>query len=740
MPGRPSDSVVQSSCGFSQEGREPTMYRLNHGYPNPPARISVCWGSGNRLRIAFFQSPPPLSSPQSQSVSENALIPVAEEGSGGKVVELRLGGSNGESDYQEAEKRRISYASAPAFALLQSQKELTTGPAGLGTAGFSVDWWEHVMEFSCSISTILGPVRDMPISAEDNVAMLSKESQEPTLMKAVWDLLEIFYVDKQSLSWFPERLVDWLWNYDRVLSRTEMTLHSKLIVLQQKLCKLQFPEDDPDYWDGVASALAVGWLEFVVNFLRMHGSYQLDQIDDRETENGLVEAVNVLISKMPRMRPSLPAGGLGQCFNLKPDFIKAWEKWRGQVAKLDCSAFWSECNHQETMHGLKKLIRIMLGDIDALASATCHWMELSISHFLYIRPFGMALEGMLSLAQKCIQLKSPIGDKHITELMLGIIGDDIEVIIAGCSQLFDPWMLAHMIELLTAKSPQAEVLLRSEKYNLGGISLEELYRLVYAQVLSSHSFTWQIAPIYLASCPRQGLRLLEILLLRQPFTGDNRLALKGLEICRQYELNAVGVSIMKIVGMHHWKHGRKGAGVLWLQRARDENRLSSIAEQLSEIVGKSVSDDGFQQWEGLIDLLGTEREATGGLAFLHKYREFKKALLFVRDLRLSEMNNQKVTAAARQAVNSLIQLMKNPSTPQRFWLSLLNDSVELLMWPDHALINVAETNLLLNKLQELSLAKVRGDSEVSHSDESPQAVQHVRLALATNLGRAILQE
>lgn len=717
------------------------MYRLNHGLSNPPARISVCWGTGNRLRIAFFQSsPPPPSSPESKSVTETALIPVTEEGSGGKVVELRLGEYNGEGDYQEAEKRRISYASAPAFALLQSQKELMTGPAGLATAGFSVDWWEHVIQFSSSISTILGPVGDMPISAGDNAAMLLKESQGPTLMKAVWDLLEIFYVDKQSLSWFPERLVDWLCNYDRVLSRTEMTLHSKLVALQQKLCKLQFPEDDPDYWDGVASALAVGWLDFVVNFLRMHGSYQLDQIDDRETENGLVEAVNVLISKMPRMRPSLAAGGLGQCFTLKPDFIKAWEKWRGQVAKLDCSVFWNECNHQETMHGLKKLIRIMLGDIDALDSVTCHWMELSISHFLYIRPFGMVLEGMLSLAQKCIQLKSPVGDKHIMELMLAIIGDDIEVIIAGCSQIFDPWMLAHMIEMLTAKSPQAEFLLRNEKYTLGGISLEELYRLVYAQVLSSHYFTWQLAPIYLASCPRQGLRLLEILLLRQPFAGDNRLALKALEICRLYELDDVGISIMKIVGMHHWKHGRKGAGILWLQRAHDENRLSSIAEQLSEFVGKSVSDDGFQQWEGLIDLLGSEREATEGLAFLHKYREFKKALLLVRDLRLSEMNLQKVAAAARQAVNSLIQLIKNPSTPQRFWPSLLNDSVELLMWRDTALINVAETNLLMNKLQELSLAKVRDDLEVSHSDQYPQALQNVRLALATNLGRAILQE
>ena len=74
--------------------------------------------------------------------------------------------------------------------------------------------------------------------------------------------------------------------------------------------------------------------------------------------------------------------------------------------------------------------------------------------------------------------------------MLGIIGDDIEVIIAGCSQIFYSWMLAHMIESMTAESPQAELFLRDEKYILGGISMEELYLFVCAQVLSSHSFTW----------------------------------------------------------------------------------------------------------------------------------------------------------------------------------------------------------------------------------------------------------
>jgi nuclear pore complex protein Nup85 len=54
-------------------------------------------------------------------------------------------------------------------------------------------------------------------------------------------------------------------------------------------------------------------------------------------------------------------------------------------------------------------------------------------------------------------------------------------------------MVAHAIELLTAGSDQAETLLCEERHNLGGISIEELHRLVYAQVLSSHALTWQVS-------------------------------------------------------------------------------------------------------------------------------------------------------------------------------------------------------------------------------------------------------
>ena len=53
--------------------------------------------------------------------------------------------------------------------------------------------------------------------------------------------------------------------------------------------------------------------------------------------------------------------------------------------------------------------------------------------------------------------------------------------------------MAHAAELLTAGNIQAEMLLQKEQFQLGGICIEELNRLVYAQVLSSHALTWQVS-------------------------------------------------------------------------------------------------------------------------------------------------------------------------------------------------------------------------------------------------------
>ncbi|KAK9273889.1 hypothetical protein L1049_018701 [Liquidambar formosana] len=370
---------------------------------------------------------------------------------------------------------------------------------------YHVEWWEYVMEYSKDINSLLGSSNSPPNSVIEDPKTVLKKVEEPTCLKAAWELMEIFYADKQAQAWLPERLVDWLADYDSLLSGTQATIHSKLVEFQRELATLQVIEDDSRYWEAISSALAVGWLEIVVKMLRLHGSYHLDQLGNRETENGLVETVAVLISKMPRMRPELEPGRLGESYKTKPEFIKAWEKWRAQITKLDCSAYWVQCDHRQTREGLRNMLQIMLGNANSLSAATCHWMELYISHFLYIRPLTVGLESMYSLAQKCIQLKPMSSPHRLMGLIIGILGENTEVVLAECSKAFGPWMVAHVIELLTAGSDQAEILLHEERHNLGGISIEELHRLVYAQVLSSHALTWQIAPIYLTSCMKQGI-------------------------------------------------------------------------------------------------------------------------------------------------------------------------------------------------------------------------------------------
>ncbi|KAF3635359.1 Nuclear pore complex protein NUP85 [Capsicum annuum] len=719
MPGLTSklDDLAMVPVSSETYNQPAVIYPLRHGVESPIHRLSISWACGNTLRVSVFQKPQ----------SETA---VGDGEAGGRVVEVQLSNS-GNEEVDAARWRRKAYSSVTPFALLQSRKHSLSAASkmSLDTTPYKEEWWEHVTEYSKEISSLLSDRKLSPRSIIEDPKLIVTEIAEPMCLKAAWELFEIFYIDKHSQSWIPERLQDWLADYTSLFSGTLPTIHSKLVDFQQELVVVQVVEEDPNYWDAMSSALAVGWLETVVKLLRLHGSYQFDQLSSRETENGLVEAVAVLISKMPRMRPSLREENLGECYKTKPDFMKAWEKWRTQISKLDCSSYWLQCDHQQTREGLKNLIQIMLGNPTVLSNATFNWMELFISHFLYIKPFTAGLESMHNSAQKCMQLK-PVSSPHkLFGLILGILGENTEVVLAECSRSFGPWMMAHAVELLTAGSTHADILLHEERSKLGGVSIEELHRLVYAQVLSSHALTWQIAPIYLTSCIKQGIGLLENLLYKQP-VQHSQILLKSIEICRLYELDTVSSNIMRIAGVHHWKHGRKGSGVFWLQQARDEFRLNRIAKHLFDFVGKSTSDEGFKQWEGLIELLGSESRTAGGLEFLKKYRDFRRSLL--------QGHGDMLTDAARSAAEALVSLMKNPSTPQDFWLPLLYDSLKLLMWQERPLINVSQTQLLLNKLQELSMARLRPD--FVEADLPSDALSSVRLALATNLGRAILEE
>ena len=64
-------------------------------------------------------------------------------------------------------------------------------------------------------------------------------------------------------------------------------------------------------------------------------------------------------------------------------------------------------------------------------------------------------------------------------------------------------MVTHAMELLTADNDYADMMLHEERPNFGGISIEELHRLVYAQVLCSHALAWQVFFCSFMDCTRQ---------------------------------------------------------------------------------------------------------------------------------------------------------------------------------------------------------------------------------------------
>lgn len=48
------------------------------------------------------------------------------------------------------------------------------------------------------------------MSISDKLTVNMQKREEPTSLKAAWELMEMFYADKLSQPWLPERFIDWL--------------------------------------------------------------------------------------------------------------------------------------------------------------------------------------------------------------------------------------------------------------------------------------------------------------------------------------------------------------------------------------------------------------------------------------------------------------------------------------------------------------------------------------------------
>ncbi|WMV42543.1 hypothetical protein MTR67_035928 [Solanum verrucosum] len=231
MPGLTSESDDLAMLPVSPESeKQPVVIcPLRHGLKSPIHRLSFSWACGNTLRVSVFRKPP----------SEKAD---GDGEAGGRVVEVKLSNS-GDEEVDAARWRRMAYSSVTPFALLQSRKHSLSAASrmSLDIPPYKAEWWEHVIEYSKEISSLLSDRKPPPKSIIEDPKSVVNEIAAPMCLKAAWELLEIFYVDKQSQFWIPERLLDWLADYNSLFSGTLPTIHSKLVDFQQELVGVQSP-------------------------------------------------------------------------------------------------------------------------------------------------------------------------------------------------------------------------------------------------------------------------------------------------------------------------------------------------------------------------------------------------------------------------------------------------------------------------------------------------------------------
>ncbi|CAI5485425.1 unnamed protein product [Closterium sp. Naga37s-1] len=346
--------------------------------------------------------------------------------------------------------------------------------------------------------------------------------------------------------------VSWLAQYNASLPPCNTSTSACLRSLRDQMSQSEAipPEVLEPYWPAVASCAAMGWRDTATALLRCHSSYREDQVIQREAENGLVEAVAVLLAEMPMPLEPMAAHDAAEV----SAYYRHRDHWRNRLARLKASPFWAAADAPATERALLALLDLLLGSSRAVDDvARSHWLELLGARLLHQNPQATAAV-QASLALQCWREAAAGGggksggasqpldasdliQPSLDRLMLASLCRETEVVVSIASRLLPSWFLVQVIELLSLPSPSLSALpakqaaaavaqnaasaarepSTADGADISGLSVLDLCRVNYAMDLLSDAATWQLALPYLAPCP-PGEPFIEQALLCQPVT------------------------------------------------------------------------------------------------------------------------------------------------------------------------------------------------------------------------------
>ncbi|XP_019655864.1 nuclear pore complex protein Nup85 isoform X1 [Ailuropoda melanoleuca] len=541
------------------------------------------------------------------------------------------------------------------------------------------------------IRACMEEMHQVAIGAKDPACGRQFSSQVSILsaMELIWNLCEILFIEVAPAGPLLLHLLDWV------------RLHvCEVDSLLADVLGSENPSKHESFWKLVTILVLQGRLDEARQMLSK-------EADASPSSAGMCRILGDLMRTMPVLSP-------GNTQTLTELELK-WQHWHEE-----CERHLQDSTFAASPH-LESLCKIMLGDEAALLEQKellNNWYHFLVTRLLYshptVKPIDLHLYAQSSLD---LFLGGESSPEPLDNILLAAFEFDIHQVIKECSiALSNWWFVAHLTDLLDHCK-----LLQSHNLYFGS-NMREFLLLEYASGLFAHHSLWQLGVDYFDYCPELGRVSLELHIERIPLSTEQK-ALKVLRICEQRQMTEQVRSICKILAMKAVRNNRLGSALSWSIRAKD----AAFATLVSDRFLRDYCERGSFSDLDLIDNLGPAMMLSDRLTFLGKYREFHR---FYGEKRLTD------------AASLLLSLMTSQIAPRSFWVILLIDALPLLEEKE-VVFSAEQTYELMRCLEDFAsrrpVWREPGVQQLQEDVENTK-LEMLRLALARNLGRAIIKE
>jgi len=535
------------------------------------------------------------------------------------------------------------------------------------------------------------------------------EAQLLELQELIWSLVEILFIDFPSSGLILNQLLEWVHQHFPTGERLAPQILEDVASIASEDDGAASPESSAHFWPAVLAFILQGQLDRAREVLALHSSH-LDAENSPMIKDAL-DSVDELLRKMP-----LFSAFVGKSVT---EFDLRWQRWKEEChLRLARGIFGVEPK-------LELIVRLLTGDeaafrSDEVIDVTTTWYHHLVSKLLYTNPTIKAIDVQYHIHQAMDLFTVATGQAPtpVDAILQSAFEFDVHTVVKECcSQLPNWWLATHLTDLLH-HCGQLDLsntsVLNQQKYKC---SLREHIILEYTEGLMSHSSLWQVGISYLDYCPQFGRQHQALHLEKIPVDSESK-ATKVLRMMQTRGLTAQAFSLCRVLAIRALRSDRLGLALSWSIKSKDVAFASFVAEKLLT----DYSQTGSFSHLDILDHLGSDMVLSDKLAFLGKYREFH--LLYENSSFL-------------EAGQLLLGLLTAKLAPKRFWLMLLMDTLPLLE-SNQVIFNVDDTYELMHCLEELqSWSQLEIDPAPKTSFEE-EKVGLLRLALARNLARALV--